>query len=225
MLNKDWMKRSYEALYYQCILTIAYLDEHLDAFGINGTTVSWINSRFRPVWQAYVDAFMAWHDPSMRTPGIIATLQDARAAFVPCYRQLYTFLKGNPEVADNDLIAMGLPRRSSGKLTPAPDPATVPEATVQTPSPAVIVIHFRDRNSKSKGKPAGIHGAEIVWAILDDMPEDWSALTNSTFNTHTPLTLAFAGTERGKRLYFALRWENTRGVRGNWSEIYDAVIP
>jgi hypothetical protein len=223
--KKDWIKSTYETLYTQCLITIAYLDGHLGAFGINGTSAAWINNVFKPIWQAYANAFLAWQNPSTRTPGIIATLQDARAAFVPLYRELYIMLKALPTVTDNDLIAMDLPKRSNAKPTPAPDPTTVPEATVQTPSPAVVEIHFRDRDSKSKGKPAGVHGAEIAWAILETMPEDWSALTNSSFDTHTPLTLTFSGTERGKHLYFSLRWENTRGVKGNWSEIYETVIP
>jgi hypothetical protein len=29
----------------------------------------------------------------------------------------------------------------------------------------------------------------------------------------------------GKKIYFILRWENTRGKKGLWSEIVSAVIP
>jgi hypothetical protein len=31
--------------------------------------------------------------------------------------------------------------------------------------------------------------------------------------------------QRGKTVYFALRWENTRGEKGPWSEIMSAIIP
>jgi hypothetical protein len=31
--------------------------------------------------------------------------------------------------------------------------------------------------------------------------------------------------DRGKKLYFALRWENTRGEKGPWSEIHSTIIP
>jgi hypothetical protein len=66
---------------------------------------------------------------------------------------------------------------------------------------------------------------ELVWATLDAMPADWSALTHSVFDTRTPLRLAFDGAERGRRLFYAMRWENTRGDKGPWSEIAETVIP
>jgi hypothetical protein len=50
-------------------------------------------------------------------------------------------------------------------------------------------------------------------------------LTNSSFDTHTPLTLEFADEDRGKVLYFALRWENTRGEKGPFGAIMNAIIP
>jgi hypothetical protein len=43
--------------------------------------------------------------------------------------------------------------------------------------------------------------------------------------TRTPFTLEFSGHERGKTVYFALRWENTRGEKGHWSPIQNAIVP
>ncbi|MDR1666081.1 MAG: hypothetical protein LBS03_00065, partial [Bacteroidales bacterium] len=153
-------------------------------------------------------------------------LNDAEAAFKPLYRQLYNgFLRENPLVTDADLIAMGLPARGSGGRTPAPDPTTAPFGEVKTPSPGVVDIHFRDAGSESRKKPAGVHGAEIRWTVSDTPVTDWTQLVNSSFDTNSPLRLSFAGADRGHRLYFALRWENTRGVKGPWSEIQETIIP
>jgi hypothetical protein len=66
---------------------------------------------------------------------------------------------------------------------------------------------------------------ELAWAILPAPTVDWKELIHSSFDTHTPLRLTFDGTERGKTVYFALRWENTRGEKGPWSEIMSAIIP
>jgi hypothetical protein len=30
---------------------------------------------------------------------------------------------------------------------------------------------------------------------------------------------------RGKTVWFRLRWENNRGQKGPWSELYSAIIP
>jgi hypothetical protein len=70
-----------------------------------------------------------------------------------------------------------------------------------------------------------VHGAEIGWGVLDEPPVNWSQLVHSSFDTASPFRLSFEGDQRGRRLYFALRWENTRGAKGPWSEIMDAVIP
>ncbi|GHT32879.1 hypothetical protein FACS189434_05710 [Bacteroidia bacterium] len=225
-VNKDWIQHNHDALYAQSTLTKNYIQGKFGDFGINGVSAEWINTIFIVLWNTYSNAYLAWRDPSGRTPAIVATLLDAEKAFIPAYRQLYVgYLKNNPNVTDADLLKMGLPERSHSKPTPAPEPSTVPEAEVELPSPAVVIIHFRDSGKDKKAKPAGVHGAEIAWAVLDTAPIDWSELTNSAFDTRTPYKLSFTGEQRGRRLYFALRWENTRGVKGDWSEIYEAVIP
>jgi hypothetical protein len=70
-----------------------------------------------------------------------------------------------------------------------------------------------------------MRGVEVRLAILDAPPVDWDELLDSRFDTRSPLKLTFTGADRGKTLYFALRWENTTGVKGDWSEIYSARIP
>jgi hypothetical protein len=59
---------------------------------------------------------------------------------------------------------------------------------------------------------------------LDEKPKDWEELIHSTFSTRSPFRLSFKGTDRGKVLYFALRWDNTRGEKGPWSEILNVII-
>jgi hypothetical protein len=112
------------------------------------------------------------------------------------------------------------------KPTPVDDPNSLPIALVKTPFPGVIELHVTDSISGRKAKPAGVHGFKIAWVILDTPPTDWSQLTHSSFSTQTPFRLSsFSGNERGKIVYFALRWENTRGVKGPWTEITNAIIP
>jgi hypothetical protein len=37
--------------------------------------------------------------------------------------------------------------------------------------------------------------------------------------------LKFEGTDRGKTVYFALCWVNTREEEGDWSKIESSIIP
>jgi hypothetical protein len=96
---------------------------------------------------------------------------------------------------------------------------------LDTSYPATVIIYFRDQFEKGIAKPKNVRGAEIIFAILDTPPTDWTNLINSMFFTRTPAKLAFSGDDRGKVLYFALRWENNIGEKGPWSVIYRAYIP
>jgi hypothetical protein len=134
-------------------------------------------------------------------------------------------LKDNPAVTDDDLNHMGLPTRSSGRH-PAPVATEAPDADVETSTIAHLTIHFFEKGSNhKKGKPAGQHGAEIRWAMLDTPPARWDELVHSEIDTNSPFTLQFENDQRGKTVYYALRWENTRGEKGPWSEIQSAIIP
>ncbi|MDR2843683.1 MAG: hypothetical protein LBV57_03455 [Candidatus Symbiothrix sp.] len=228
--KQDWLPANHEALYDKANQTVSYLETSgvrvRLGFGDDTPQGEWFVNVFDVAYSAFITAYTAWKNPAQRTPVKMATLTDAENAFKPVYRQFYTgFLKQSPLVTDADLVAMGLPERSSGGHTPAPVPLTSPEAEVRLPEPAVVEIHFRDEGKEYRAKPAGVHGAEIAWAILDTPPENWSQLTNSSFDTKTPFRLAFEGGQRGKKLYFALRWENTRGAKGPWGNILDAIIP
>ena len=86
-------------------------------------------------------------------------------------------------------------------------------------------MSFFDSANEARAKPAGQHGAEILWAILDAPPAHLGDLVHSAFDTHSPYTLSFDESERGKTVYFALCWENTRGEKGPYSPIESAIVP
>jgi hypothetical protein len=230
MNNQDWLPQNHEALYNQATQTMDYLTASGNlvrmGFGADTPQGEWLVNTFDVTYTAFITAYTAWANPAERTSVKTANLVAAEKLFNPLYRQLYTgFLKVSPLVTDADLVAMGLPQRSDDKPTPAPVPTTVPVTEIVLPAPATVEIHFHDEGKKSVAKPKGVHGAEICWAILDAPPSHWNDLTNSSFDTRTPLRLEFDIEERGKTLYFAIRWENTRGEKGPWSEIQTAVIP
>jgi hypothetical protein len=222
-----WLPRNHETLLNQANVTVKYLTVPvLERVGISGAALSWYNTVFIPKHTVLTAAFEDWRNPGERTAVKITALNDAEKNFTTVYRQLYTgYLKSNPLVTDEDLVSMGLPKRSSGGKTPPTPPTSVIEATADTSKIGIVGISFRDKNEKGTAKPKGVHGAEIAWAILDAPPVDWSSLVHSAFDTRTPVQLVFSGAERGKTLYFALRWENTKGEKGPWSEIYNAIIP
>jgi hypothetical protein len=110
--------------------------------------------------------------------------------------------------------------------TPTPVATTYPDFDIDSSTIRRLTIHFYDQGQKtSKAKPAGQHGAEIRWAMRDTPPASLKDLTNSSFDTHTPITFEFDESERGKMVFFCLCWENTRGEKGPMSEIQSAIVP
>jgi hypothetical protein len=173
----------------------------------------------------FENALAVAENPSTRTKVTVQAKNDARKAVESKLRPfLKAYVTYNPAVANADRDAMGLPIHKTTR-TNVPVPKTTVEAEISLPSPGVVEISYHDAESGHRAKPDGVHGAEVAWAILAAPPVDWKELTRSSFDTQSPLRLTFEGDDRGKTLYFALRWENTRGEKGPWSEIQNTIIP
>jgi hypothetical protein len=164
-------------------------------------------------------------DPATRTaPATLAknearrTYQTAIRAFVRSY-QTY-----NPLISDDERLAVGLPVHKTTH-TPAPVQTKAPEYRVDSSVIRRLGIHFWAEGSATKAKPAGTHGCEVKWAPLAQPPTSVDDLVHSSFDTNSPLTLEFDESQRGKTIYLCLRWENTRGDKGPWSEIGNAIVP
>jgi hypothetical protein len=125
-------------------------------------------------------------------------------------------------VSDSELLAMGLQPKDH---SPSPTPKQSPEIEIFTPSPGVLKIRTLGRDEEGHGKPKGVHGAELRWTFAETPPVNWSELTRNEIVTRSPLYLAFSGHDRGRRIYLAARWENSRGAKGPWTEIMSAVVP
>jgi hypothetical protein len=175
---------------------------------------------------SWTAAHAATLDPATRTSVAIYDKQNARAKYEAALRKFNRYyLANNPAVTDHDLKDLGLtvPKRTH---THAPVAAESPDCDVDTSVAGRLTFHFFEKGSShKKAKPPGQHGAEIAWVILDAPPTRWEELIHSSFDTHPPMTLSFEGNKRGKTLYYALRWENTRGEKGPWSNIRSAIIP
>lgn len=173
----------------------------------------------------WTDAFLLASQPSTRTSLAVEQKKRARADYEAFLRALMRqYIANNEQTTDDDRIALGLPIPKTTR-TPAPVPVTYPDYTIDTSVIRQLTIHFHDQSKANKAKPSGVHGAEILWAIRDTPPAAIEDLARSGFDTHSPFTLSFDENQRGKTVYFCLRWENTRGIKGPWSEIGSAIVP
>ncbi|MDR1466364.1 MAG: hypothetical protein LBI40_01925 [Treponema sp.] len=133
-------------------------------------------------------------------------------------------LQNNDAMTDNGREELGIPIHDPTP-TPQPAPTTIPEVEVETPHPRTVRIKFRDEHTKRWGKPTHVHGLECLWLIAEEPPAKVKDLLHSEFATRNPLELTFEEDERGKKVYFAVRWESGAGKKGLWSDIYSAIIP
>lgn len=229
----DWLPQNHQALFDMARQTLNYLllPDNRDRMGFGAGTPQgiWLTETFIPAYETFRTMFNDWVNPAERTAVKSARLASSEKVFKSLYRQLYVaFLKRSPLVADSDLASMDLPARHHGGRRAVATPETYPAARSITTELRRITIAFfaTSGGTRRRAKPAGVHGAEICWEVFDSLhPVRLEELTHSSFVTHSPLVLEFKENQRSKVLYFALRWENSRGEKGPFGPVLNAVIP
>jgi len=127
-------------------------------------------------------------------------------------------------VSDEDRTNMELPNRDM-EPTPQHAPSKIPEIETDTSVIRRLRFRMRDFGSKSWAKPEHVHGMDFRWAALAERPSHVDELKNIVNATANPIVLDFDEADRGKRVYFAVRWVNNTGHGGPWSDIESAIIP
>jgi hypothetical protein len=224
------MQSNHLHLFDQVSKTVNYLSlpANRERMGLGASTPFGVyyDTEFAPVHADYLQKYVTWNDPTTRTPAATKAFMNAEKALKKAYRNMYTsLLKTNPLVSDEDLTDMELPPHPSGERHPSPIATDYPGFKILTNIIRRLTVVFFDNTNEARAKPPGQHGAEIRWVILDTPPVDVGELIHSSFDTRSPFTLDFEGHERGKTVYFALCWENTRGAKGPYSPIESAIIP
>ncbi|MDR2031459.1 MAG: hypothetical protein LBP86_04195 [Azoarcus sp.] len=174
---------------------------------------------------AFDAAFIQCQNPNRGKIDVLKK-DEARRALVKGCRDFYNaYIRFNPLVTDADRESMGF-FVSDHTRTPSAPPTTFPVADkIDTGTLRQVTIYFRDNGSTHKAKPKGAHGCEIRWDLLEAPPVSVEDLAHSGFDTRSPFTLVFDESQRGKTLYFCLRWEGNTGLKGPYGEIYGAIVP
>jgi hypothetical protein len=135
-----------------------------------------------------------------------------------------TSIRYNKLMTEEQKREYGIHTPGSGSRVPVP--TTSPRLLIDTGTRRRLIVYYRDEKSARRGKPKGVHGIEIRWAILDHVPTGIEELVNSSFDTNPPLTLMFSEQDRGKRVYLCGSWEiNREGEKGPFGAIEEAIIP
>jgi len=139
-------------------------------------------------------------------------------------RALVARIQANPTVTNDQKASLGITIPKEGK-TPSPVPSTRPMAEIDNKNRLQHTINFFDEgNQKSKAKPAGVRGCEIWCKIGGTPPLDSTELKYLATDSKTPYIAHFEGADAGKTVHYMLRWINTRGETGPWSETISVTI-
>jgi hypothetical protein len=227
MPGKDFIPKKQEAFANLASRTLTVIVEDPPHFGLDDKTPDgkWFQEVLLKSHGVFSGAFNAWRDKSKRTLVISEKLKTAREEFEPLFRQLAGMLKRSPLVSDADLVSMGLPTRHEGGKKPAPVATEAPWYHAISRRPRSVDVEYGNQETGKHGKPDGQHGAECRWMIIDTpRVVHLRELTNSNFDTRTPLVLEFEDEQRGWTVYYAMRWENTRGEKGPFGLIESVIV-
>lgn len=174
------------------------------------------------VWDAKYPA----HTQAQTAANAAATAKDdSRTDYVGALRTFVGQLQANPDVTDEDRRAMKLTIASTSH-TPSPVPATTPIAEIDIATRRRHIIEFRDSATPDKSaKPAGVRGCQIWMKIGGAAPTSESECQFLATDSKSPYVHDFTMEEIGLKVYYLLRWENTTGKLGPWSQIFSANVP
>ena len=182
--------------------------------GLTAPQVTAIDDAFTSDWTPKYGSHTAAQDAAL---GARAMKDAARAA-------LTALIQVHPAMTDAWRADAHLPIYDSTR-TRAPIPTTKPLATVDSSQRLQHTIAWRDETTPtSKAKPTGVQGAEIWYFIGATPPSDPAQCKFAAMDTATPYLLHHDPADGGKLCHYLIRWVNSRGEAGPWSETVSATI-
>jgi len=136
-------------------------------------------------------------------------------------------------VTNVDRVEMGVPNRDTIPTT-IPPPSIPVEGTLSFP--AIGLVELRDiRPSGEKSDQRAKHGVRIYYGVMGEPtetnkfriaepPATGDDLPHSVFTRRSRHRFDFAG-ESGRRVFFCIRYENSKGQAGPWGKILTAFVP
>jgi hypothetical protein len=169
-------------------------------------------------------AYPAHKTAASAAGGAARTKEHARSGAEQLLRPIIQQIQANPKVTDEQRKAMNIHVRSKTR-TSASIPTTAPMATIDTSQRLRHVINYRDSAAaNSRKKPAGVAYCEIWAKVGSPAPTGVGDLAYLGNATQTPQLEEFTGAQAGMTVYYWLRWVNTLGQKGPWSEQVSATI-
>jgi hypothetical protein len=177
------------------------------------------------------DAYAAWYTAFSKMHGPHTNVDteakdDAKAAAKEIVRRFINQYLRFPPVTNEDRTAMGIPNHDPHP-TPLNPPDHGPSFSIIQLGPGTLGIVYRNGEKGKRGsKPKGVTAVRIYLVVSDTPITDQELLSWSKKATKCPHAVRFREADRGKRAYFACKWELSKeNAESPWSEIQSEIIP
>lgn len=130
----------------------------------------------------------------------------------------------NSKMSDVDRATMGI-RQKDTTPTVHPRPTVRPETVVENTKNRLehLVKAINNENGKTS-KPAGVHGVRFGWQVGGEKPTGGEDLPKTRFSQKPTFVITYVEADKGKAVWYATCYENSRGETGPWSLLADAYI-
>jgi hypothetical protein len=194
----------------------------------SGTAPAWTHIP-KAVVDMIIDAYAAWYTVYSKTFGPhtpVDTLakKEGKKAAVKIIRSVVNQYLRFPPVTDEDRKAMGIPNRDT-HYTHVQPPETGPSFSIVQKGPGTLgIVYWNGETGRKGSKPHGVVGCRIYYGF--ESVTDQDQLPLSKWATRCPHIIRFREADRGKRVYFALKWEiQKENGESPWSEIQNELVP
>jgi hypothetical protein len=195
-----------------------YVNAHLAELGLTAADLAPLTAA-QTTWQ---NAFSANITAQAAATGARQGKDTARDSFESLTRAFVRRVHAIPNITDAARASMNITVTRERAVASAP--TTRPVVNVNTDQRLRHTINFVDESTPtSKAKPDGVTGCEI-WNKVGDAPTGPSQLTYLGTDTRTPYVAEFDESDGGKTAHYMLRWINTKGETGPWSQTVSATI-
>lgn len=150
--------------------------------------------------------------------------KDARRAAIAEARFLAQQVQRETGITNTDRAELGLTVPDT-KPTPPPVPDSFPVVVVDTSKRLRHALKLTDNNNPTRrARPAGVAYAELSVYVGTTPPTDTNQFKLLGIVKKSPHIVEYQSADAGKTAYYNLRWVNTSGEKGPWSETVSATI-
>jgi len=161
-------------------------------------------------------------NPDLSTHTAIVEKNNSMAQMMKILRTIFKNLIPNV-LTEKDRSTMNLPAEVIIRGV-IPVPVTKPAGDVNASERFKHLINFHDSEAANAAKPYGVHSCQIWQKIGGTAPVSQKDLVQIGNCTCSPFETHFEGTEGGLIAYYWIRWENSKGEFGPWSDLFSATI-